>query len=382
MERADRWVCDWLETWTNRLPDVSTTTYRTPATLSRTISGMRREGATPLRLPLGQTAQPEFTSLELCAGGGGQAIGLEAAGFKHCALVEIDRHACATLRANSRTHDLGWDVVQADLNHFDASAFEGRVDLLAGGLPCPPFSRAGKQLGEDDDRNLWPAALRIIEQTRPRAVMFENVRGILDAVFDDFRNRFSSAPALAEYSTAWKMLNACDFGVPQLRPRVVFVALRKTDAQYWSWPAVSPKEPPTVGEAIGDLIAERGWRGARRWKQRANEIAPTIVGGSLKHGGPDLGPTRARKEWASLGVDGLGLADEAPARDFVGMPRLTVRMVARLQGFPDDWMFEGGKTASYRQVGNAFPPPVAEAVARQIYACLAASDAERRRKAV
>lgn len=95
-------------------------------------------------------------------------------------------------------------------------------------------------------------------------------------------------------------------------------------------------------------------------------VAPTIVGGSLKHGGPDLGPTRARKAWASLGVDGLGIVDEAPSRDFVGMPRLTVRMVARLQGFPDDWIFSGKKTSAYRQVGNAFPPPVAEAVALEL----------------
>ena len=128
--------------------------------------------------------------------------------------------------------------------------------------------------------------------------------------------------------------------------------------------------PPTVGEVLYDLIASRGWKGAKSWKERANAIAPTIVGGSLKHGGPDLGPTRARKAWATLNVDGLGIGNEAPERNFVGMPRLTVRMVARLQGFPDDWEFTGGKTAAYRQVGNAFPPPVARAVAERIRHCL------------
>ena len=88
--------------------------------------------------------------------------------------------------------------------------------------------------------------------------------------------------------------------------------------------------------------------------------------GVQKHGGPDLGPTRAKRAWAALGVDGSGIANEAPDRNFVGMPRLTNRMVARLQGFPDDWIFSGSKTSVYRQIGNAFPPPVACAVGVQI----------------
>jgi DNA (cytosine-5)-methyltransferase 1 len=121
---------------------------------------------------------------------------------------------------------------------------------------------------------------------------------------------------------------------------------------------------------LEDLMAANGWKGAKQWAKRANVIAPTVVGGSHKHGGPDLGPTRARKAWASLDVDGLGIWNDAPARDFVGRPRLTVRMVARLQGFPDEWQFAGGKTAAYRQVGNAFPSPVACAVAEQIMKCL------------
>ena len=143
------------------------------------------------------------------------------------------------------------------------------------------------------------------------------------------------------------------------------MAIKKDIYEYFSWPAGNIT-PPTVGETLYDLMASRGWLGAAAWRERANEIAPTVVGGSHKHGGPDLGPTRARRAWASLGVDGIGIWDEPPGPDFVGMPRLTVRMVARLQGFPDDWQFSGRKTAAYRQVGNAFPPPVAKAVASQI----------------
>jgi DNA (cytosine-5)-methyltransferase 1 len=117
-------------------------------------------------------------------------------------------------------------------------------------------------------------------------------------------------------------------------------------------------------------MAENGWGGAFAWRDKANEIAPTVVGGSKKHGGPDLGPTRARKAWATLGVNGLSLAEEAPQPGFEGNPRLTVPMVARLQGFPDDWHFVGRKTIAYRQVGNAFPPPVAHAVASKVHAAI------------
>ena len=141
------------------------------------------------------------------------------------------------------------------------------------------------------------------------------------------------------------------------------------------------KLPPSVGEVLLDLMSAGGWRGARAWSKRANDIAPTLVGGSKKHGGPDLGPTRSRAAWASLGVEGKSLANEAPLRDFVGAPKLTVRMCARLQGFPDDWQFAGGKTAAYRQVGNAFPPPVAHAVSAQIAQAIESAASTRRKVA-
>ncbi|MDP1730514.1 MAG: DNA cytosine methyltransferase [Devosia sp.] len=302
-----------------------------------------------------------LSSLEVCAGAGGQARGLELAGFSHKGAVELDADCCKTLRLNRPD----WTIHEQDLNQFDGTGYRG-VDLLAGGLPCPPFSIAGKQLGADDERNLFPAAIRLVDETRPKAVMIENVRGFLDAVFEDYRGFIKGALAKLGYETHWRLLNASDFGVPQLRPRVVIVALRNDIKDAFEWPTPMPHDAPTVGQAIGDLMAERGWIRARRWIIQANEIAPTLVGGSKKHGGPDLGPTRARKAWASLGVDGRSIAEEAPDWDFVGMPRLTVRMAARIQGFDDEWHFHGRKTAAYRQVGNAFPPPVAEAVAKRL----------------
>lgn len=309
-----------------------------------------------------------LTSVELCAGAGGQALGLERAGFDHTALVEIDKHCCATLRHNRPN----WNVLEEDLRLFkdDASAYKG-IDLLAGGLPCPPFSVAGKQLGEKDERNLFDDAIHIVDSTRPRAVMIENVRGFLDAAFHDYREKLKKQLSKLGYETDWRLLNASDYGVPQLRPRVAIVALRKEYSDQFNWPEPLPHNPPTVGETLLDLMKARGWRGADDWAAQADEIAPTIVGGSKKHGGPDLGPTRARRAWASLGVEGRTIAYEAPDPFHNDMPRLTVRMVARIQGFPDAWHFTGAKTNAYRQVGNAFPPPVAEAVARQLREAIA-----------
>jgi len=308
-----------------------------------------------------------FTSLEMCAGAGGQAIGLEMAGFDHAGLIEIEPPACATLRLNRPE----WNVIEGDLRKFDARAYKG-IDLLAGGVPCPPFSKAGKQLGADDERDLFPEALRLADECRPQAVMLENVRGLLDAVFEDYRNKVEKQLKKLGYVPGWRLLNASDYGVSQLRPRVVFVGIRKDFADKFSWPEPNKQPPPTVGELLHDLMKADGWRGADRWREQANSIAPTLVGGSKKHGGPDLGPTRSKRAWAALGVDGHGLWDAPPPRDFVGMPRLTPRMAARIQGFSDDWQFFGRKTATYRQVGNAFPPPVAAAVARQIGAALSA----------
>jgi DNA (cytosine-5)-methyltransferase 1 len=303
------------------------------------------------------------TSVELCAGAGGQALGLEGAGFDHAALVEIDRHCCNTLRHNRPA----WNVIEDDLRVFkeDAGQYAG-IDLLAGGLPCPPFSVAGKQLGEQDERNLFNDALDIVDATRPRAVMIENVRGFLDAVFHDYRERLKGQLDKLGYKTDWRLLNASDYGVPQLRPRVVIVAIQTARSEHFDWPDPLPHNPPTVGTVLRDMMAQRGWRGADDWAMKADEIAPTIVGGSKKHGGPDLGPTRARAAWATLGVEGRTIAPDAPDPFHNGMPRLTVPMVARLQGFPDDWHFTGAKTNAYRQVGNAFPPPVAQAVSARI----------------
>ncbi|MBT9161013.1 MAG: Modification methylase AplI [Dehalococcoidia bacterium] len=313
-------------------------------------------------------ASTSLKSIEICSGAGGQALGLEEAGFDHVELVEIDSAACSTLRLNRPL----WRVNEVDLRDYSAFAYRG-VDLIAGGVPCPPFSKAGKQLGKEDERDLFPEAIRLVDECRPRAVMLENVRGMLDTVFDDYRAKLIRQLKRLGYHAEWRLLNASDYGVPQLRPRVIFVAVKNGLFEHFRWPEPRGVNAPTVGEALGDLMAIDGWKGAKRWAEAADDIAPTLVGGSKKHGGPDLGPTRAKRAWAVLGVDGMGIANAPPVVDFVGMPRLTVRMAARIQGFPDNWQFSGKKTAAYRQIGNAFPPPVAAAVGRSIAEALNAS---------
>ncbi|MFC9943290.1 DNA cytosine methyltransferase [Streptomyces pratensis] len=383
-----------------------------------------------------------LTSIEICAGAGGQAIGLHDAGFKHLALVEIDQYAVKTLKDNIRSlKQWSWereycDVLSKDVNEFrpipsgdhpDADLEKplkylgralrrGELDLLAGGVPCPPFSHAGKQLGKDDERDLFPRMLDLVDELFPRAVMIENVRGIMDAKFEEYRTYIKArlqggwatnpqTGVRQEYEglgyevCEWGVLEASDFGVPQLRPRAVLAAIRTDvlgDLKFvWPTPLGSPLsvyealEPSMklryqpyldAGGETASLASER----LARWKERASlakdekggGVAPTLVGGSKKHGGADLGPSRAKAAWDKLGVSGMGVANthevgeakSSQGRDLFGPdgPMLTVKQAAIVQGFPEEWEFNGGKTAQYRQVGNAFPPPVAAAVGKAI----------------
>ncbi|MFI1913260.1 DNA cytosine methyltransferase [Nocardia sp. NPDC020380] len=377
-------------------------------------------------------AEPEFTSIEICAGAGGQAVGLHEAGFGHLALVEIDEHAVETLNLNINAHPRWvWerdhcDVLSADVNLFDPfrDVRKGEkllnkrgLDLLAGGVPCPPFSHAGKQLGKHDERDLFPRMLELVEILNPRAVMIENVRGIMDPKFKHYRdwiiarlqggtyrgddNQVAKEEGLGYSVANWDVLEASDFGVPQLRPRAILVAFRNDiikDLKY-EWPTATHEEPMSVADSLEASMHERFSRyftGDRRqqahasfnrWhsialqrdselKGKGGGIAPTLVGGSKKHGGADLGPSRAKATWKQLGISGMGVANDietciqkqTEGRDLFGPdgPMLTVRQAAIIQGFPTEWKFSGGKTAQYRQVGNAFPPPVAAAVGKSI----------------
>lgn len=307
--------------------------------------------------------------LEICAGAGGQSSGLEQAGFGHALAVEIDKQAAATLRLNRPT----WKVHEGDVREIDGRDYSG-IDLLAGGVPCPPFSVAGKQLGAEDERDLFPEALRLVKEAKPAAVMLENVRGLASAKFAPYRHSILHELNNLGYAADWQLLYSSSYGVPQLRPRFILVAFKKSLASNFVWPEPIGT-PPTVGETLLPLMAARGWSGADAWADRADGVGPTVVGGSKKHGGADLGPTRAKAGWLALGVDGKGIANEAPGADAPAtlIPKLTNRMVARVQGFADEWEFAGLKTSVYRQIGNAFPPPVARRIGESIGEALASS---------
>jgi DNA (cytosine-5)-methyltransferase 1 len=329
-----------------------------------------------------------LTSIEICAGAGGQALGLHRAGFAHEALVEIDGWACETLRVNAARCDYPWRVIgpedpraavatgknPGDVRSFSGKPFKGSVDLLAGGVPCPPFSKAGKQLGALDDRDLFPEMIRLAKEMQPRAILIENVRGLLDPMFAPYRKAIEDElRALKYHVVGWQRHDASDFGVPQLRPRVLMVAFReKRRANAFCWPETANGPPPDVGRALHSLMASDGWEGAADWARKASGIAPTLVGGSKKHGGPDLGPTRARREWKErFGINAGKLANHPPPPGLRDMPHLTVEMAAVIQGFPAEWFAHSQpKTHKYRQVGNAFPPPVAEAIGRSIACAL------------
>jgi DNA (cytosine-5)-methyltransferase 1 len=392
-------------------------------------------------------AEPEFTSIEICAGAGGQAIGLHEAGFGHLALVELDEYAVRTLKLNIEDHELwGWEREHCDVfPPTDVKEFEPYrdmrkgaeilkrrgLDLLAGGVPCPPFSHAGKQLGKADERDLFPRMLDLVKTLQPRAVMIENVRGLMDPKFADYRDWIKARlqggsyraddgqvaydPGLGYKVCRWDILEASDFGVPQLRPRAILVAFRNDvikDLKY-EWPTPTHEDPVSVAESLEPSMRERferyfeGVHGDRaraafnRWLKKARErdaelkgkgggIAPTLVGGSKKHGGADLGPSRAKAAWKQLGISGMGVANDIETcakkqteeRDLFGPdgPMLTVRQAALIQGFPTEWDFSGGKTAQYRQVGNAFPPPVAKAVGMSIIDVLRAAQERDQKK--
>ncbi|MDQ1010579.1 site-specific DNA-cytosine methylase [Streptomyces sp. V4I23] len=312
-----------------------------------------------------------FRSVEICAGAGAQALGLEQAGFDPVLLIDSKADACFTIDRNRPD----WNVVCMDLVHFDPGQRPDilGVDLLSGGLPRVKSSATVGRDEDSEERGVLRAAIALALAIRPRALLLENVPDLVESPhFDDDRSWVEDELGKAGYRSAWRVLNAADFGVPQNRSSGFLVAMQESAFSRFSWPEPDGTPPPTVGQVLGTSMSERGWTGAERWIKNADRIAPALVGGSDRRGGADLGPTGSKKAWASLGVDGNSLGDEPPGADFPadGVPKLTVDQAAMIQSIPADWHISGRKTSSYRQIGHAMPPPLAAAVGRAIAAAL------------
>ncbi|TXS06915.1 DNA cytosine methyltransferase [Streptomyces sp. col6] len=306
----------------------------------------------------------ELRFVDVCAGAGGLALGLERAGFDPVLLLDRKAVACETLGLN-RPH---WKVLEMDLLDFvpDEHPQTYDVDLLSAGLPRVKSSATAARTETDEEERLLRAAVLLSHSIQPRAVILENVPGLVDAgAFEPLRGFIREELEHLGYRLHWFVLNAADYGVPQDRKQGVLVALKEPYGDRFRPPTPTVKEHVPVGVALRASMASRGWSGADAWAARAVSVAPTLVGGSDNRGGADLGPTGTKAAWARMGVNGGALADEVPGpetADAPGLIKLTDAQAALLQGFPTEWRFAGRKTARYRQIGHASPPAVGEAL--------------------
>lgn len=324
----------------------------------------------PAVAPAGGMAR-RFRSVEICAGAGAQALGLERAGFDPVLLIDSKADACFTIDLNRPN----WDVVCMDVVQFHPNMRPDTwgVDLVSGGLPRVKSSAAAGRAEDTEERRVLRAAVSLAREIGPKAVLFENVPDLVDNPdFAHDRAWIENELRQAGFRTSWKILNAADFSVPQNRSSGFLVALQERYFNRFVWPEPTQAPAPTVGQVLGPSMSAKGWAGAALWQRNADRVAPALVGGSDRRGGADLGPTGSKNAWASLGVNGTSLGDEPPGPDFPsdGRPRLTVEQAALIQAFPSGWKLFGGKTSRYRQVGHAMPPPLATAVGLAVAAAL------------
>lgn len=310
--------------------------------------------------------------LELCAGAGGLALGLERAGFEHVGLIERDKNAVATLRRNRPN----WNVIEADVRKVDFTRFKNDdIDLLAGGLPCTPFSTVGEKKGKKDENDLLMEGVRAVKEIEPKAFVFENVEGLLHARHADYVASLLQTLSKADYTTAIHRINSRDYGVAQDRSRIMIVGFRKDLAGTFRMPPKFPEMAKNMGDVLADLMRANGWMGADEWVRMMRErpefdrfgkrigigaLSDTIRGyqGSAKEGEA----RRAQKNGVSYAPPAKAAPtnEEAFKKGFV--PGLTNRMRARLQDFPDNWEFVGGIGSVADQIGNAVAPAMGRAM--------------------
>lgn len=341
-------------------------------------------------------------SIELFSGAGGLTLGLHNAGFQHLALYEWNASAVETLQYNQRMGHCslqGCAISRADVRDVDFNPFRG-VDLVAGGPPCQPFSMGGKAAGMNDVRDMFPQAIRAVAEAQPRAFLFENVRGLLRPAFSNYvefirlQMEFPTFPV--SENTSWDQnltrlqrhkesvgdkwtglryrvhihqANAADYGVPQQRHRVFFVGFRSDISTDWSFPKPThgDKAAPTSGkscwlplsDALGDLPVPTS-HPSRRWPNHILQLGAKVYPGHT--GSPLDRPAKALKagDHGVPGGENMILYPDGSVR------YLSVRESARVQTFPDDYVFLGSWTEAMRQLGNAVPVRLAEIVGKSV----------------
>ncbi len=331
-----------------------------------------------------------FKSLELFAGAGGLAIGLEKAGFDPVMLNEINQHACNTLRANRPK----WNVVEGDISEMSFSQYKNQIDILSGGFPCQAFSYAGKKLGFEDTRGtLFFEFSRAVQETLPKIFVAENVKGLLAHEGGKTLQVISDViDELGYVLVEPRVLKALFYQVPQKRERLFLVGIRKGLAPFveFCWP--SPyKRIMTLRDALkkGELYdCDVPMSKGQKYPKRKAEILSLVPQGGYWRDLPDELQREYMKKSYFLGGGKTGMArrlawDEpsltltcAPAQKQTERCHpeetrpLTVREYARIQTFPDDWIFMGSLTAQYKQIGNAVPVNLAYAVGRSLISLL------------
>jgi DNA (cytosine-5)-methyltransferase 1 len=306
-----------------------------------------------------------YTAIDLFAGAGGTALGLDHAGLKHIMLNELDKHAAATLRLNKPK----WNVIEGDIAKVDFTEYEGKVDLIEGGFPCQAFSYAGKKMGLEDARGtLFYEFARAVKEARPKIAVGENVKGLLTHENGNTLRGMIGVLQDLGYRVAYKILRAQYFDVPQKRERLVIIAVREDI----DTPILYPREKDytiSLREAIGDKPQSAGQEYSERkkaimklippggyWRDLPIELQKEYMMTSFYMGGGKTGMAR-RLSWdePSLTLT-CGPAQKQTERCHPEETRpLNVREYARIQTFPDDWQFAGSAGAQYKQIGNAVP---------------------------
>jgi DNA (cytosine-5)-methyltransferase 1 len=379
-------------------------------------------------------------SVELFAGAGGLALGTHRAGFKPAAVIEWDRYACATLKHNlGAATSLGdrWPVHQIDARNFDYAALGGKIDLVSGGPPCQPFSIGGKHRGQQDCRDMFPEAARAVRVLRPKAFIFENVRGLLrrsfaryfqyillQLTYPELTGRASEgwtehltrleghhtqgAYRGLYYRVVFRMVNAADYGVPQHRERVVIVGFRSDIRQDWSFPRPthsyqallwskwvtkeywerhripSRLRPPISATAAAHVMRLNldqvgPWRTTRdaiadlpEPSPSGHEVVPNhcFQAGARVYPGHTGSPLDEPAKTLKAGDHGVPGGENMLVRSDGSVRYFTVRESARLQTFPDSFVFTGSWTENMRQLGNAVPVKLGEIVSQSVRAAL------------